>query len=97
MEQFLTSRRQALMLLMTAAAASRAQESLPPIMVAGKRSMIVHNDMPEDLESPVSYLNQWLTPTDSFSCASICRVLEWKKQLFSYALPALWQKSGLFG
>src|SRR3954451_20447074 len=66
MEQLLTSRRQALMLLMTAAAASRAQESLPPIVVAGKRSMIVHNDMPEDLESPVSYLNQWLTPTDSF-------------------------------
>jgi DMSO/TMAO reductase YedYZ molybdopterin-dependent catalytic subunit len=28
--------------------------------------MIVHNDRPEDLESPVSYLNQWLTPTDSF-------------------------------
>jgi sulfite oxidase len=28
--------------------------------------MIVHNDRPEDLESPVTYLNQWLTPTDSF-------------------------------
>lgn len=28
--------------------------------------MIVHNDRPEDLESPVEYLNQWLTPVDSF-------------------------------
>ena len=66
MEQFLSSRRQALTLLMAAAVSSRAQESPRPIVVAGKRSMIVHNDRPEDLESPVSYLNQWLTPTDSF-------------------------------
>jgi DMSO/TMAO reductase YedYZ molybdopterin-dependent catalytic subunit len=28
--------------------------------------MIVHNDRPEDLESPVAYLNQWLTPTNCF-------------------------------
>jgi DMSO/TMAO reductase YedYZ molybdopterin-dependent catalytic subunit len=28
--------------------------------------MILHNDRPEDLESPVAYLNTWITPVDSF-------------------------------
>ncbi len=66
MEPILSSRRQALALLIAAAASTQAQETAPPVVVSGKRSMILHNDRPEDLESPVSYLNQWLTPTDSF-------------------------------
>ena len=66
MEPMLSSRRQALALFVAAAASTQAQETAPPLVFAGKRSMIVHNDRPEDLESPVSYLNQWLTPTDSF-------------------------------
>ena len=49
-----------------AIASVQAQEVSAPIVIPGKRSMIVHNDRPEDLESPVSYLNQWLTPNDSF-------------------------------
>jgi DMSO/TMAO reductase YedYZ molybdopterin-dependent catalytic subunit len=35
-------------------------------VIAGKRSMILHNDRPEDLETPVDLYNSWITPTDSF-------------------------------
>ena len=28
--------------------------------------MILHNDRPEDLETPVPYFDTWLTPTDVF-------------------------------
>lgn len=72
MSDLLTSRRQALNSLLAVAALARGQEAVPaedvppPIVIPGKRSMIVHNDRPEDLESPVVYLNQWLTPTDCF-------------------------------
>ena len=66
MKPYLSSRRQALAFAMSAIASAQGQDPLPPLVVAGKRSMIVHNDRPEDLESPVSYLNQWLTPNDSF-------------------------------
>ncbi len=34
--------------------------------IAGKRSMILHNDRPEDLETPLEYYNSWLTPNDAF-------------------------------
>ena len=67
MPNIIASRREALSALIGASALapfrSAAQDS---IVIPGKRSMIVHNDRPEDLESPVAYLNQWLTPTDSF-------------------------------
>ncbi len=39
-----------------------AQELVFP----GKRPMLVQNDFPEDLESPVEYFDQWLTPNDAF-------------------------------
>ncbi|MBL8176849.1 MAG: sulfite oxidase [Bryobacterales bacterium] len=32
----------------------------------GKRPMLVHNDFPEDLETPVEYFDSWLTPIDKF-------------------------------
>jgi sulfite oxidase len=35
-------------------------------VVAGKRPMILHNDRPEDLETPVRYFDSWLTPVDAF-------------------------------
>ncbi|MBV9081388.1 MAG: sulfite oxidase [Acidobacteriaceae bacterium] len=35
-------------------------------VIPGKRSMILHNDRPEDLETPVLYFNTWLTPNDVF-------------------------------
>lgn len=34
--------------------------------VDGKRPMLLHNDRPEDLETPLEYLNTWLTPNDVF-------------------------------
>jgi len=40
-----------------------AQEA---VTIPGKRGMLVHNDRPEDLETPVEYLNTWLTPNDVF-------------------------------
>ncbi len=36
------------------------------VTIPGKRAMILHNDRPEDLETPLAYFNQWITPNDSF-------------------------------
>lgn len=66
MRSFLTNRREALASLLAATALAQEPQDSQPILISGKRSMIVHNDRPEDLESPVSYLNQWITPNDSF-------------------------------
>lgn len=37
-----------------------------PLRFPGKRSMLVQNDFPEDLETPAEYLNTWITPNDAF-------------------------------
>lgn len=63
---FSISRREALASFLIAAASAQSQNALPPLTFPGKRSLIVHNDRPEDLETPVAFLNQWLTPTDAF-------------------------------
>ncbi len=49
--------------LFALAAAAQAQEA---VTIPGKRAMILHNDRPEDLETPLSYFDRWLTPTDAF-------------------------------
>jgi sulfite oxidase len=36
------------------------------VAIPGKRPMILHNDRPEDLETPVRYFDSWLTPNDAF-------------------------------
>jgi len=36
------------------------------VVIPGKRPMILHNDRPEDLETPVRDLNTWITPVDAF-------------------------------
>jgi DMSO/TMAO reductase YedYZ molybdopterin-dependent catalytic subunit len=36
------------------------------ITIPGKRAMLLHNDRPEDLETPLEYLNTWITPNDVF-------------------------------
>ena len=36
------------------------------VAIPGKRAMILHNDRPEDLETPVRYFDSYLTPTDVF-------------------------------
>jgi DMSO/TMAO reductase YedYZ molybdopterin-dependent catalytic subunit len=66
MNRVMTSRRQALAAFLAGTAAAKGLGASENIVIPGKRSMIVHNDWPEDLESPVAYLNQWLTPVDCF-------------------------------
>ncbi len=57
------SRREWLGYLFALTGVARAQEL---ITIPGKRPMILHNDRPEDLETPLSYFNTWLTPNDIF-------------------------------
>jgi sulfite oxidase len=62
-----SNRRELLTSLLALATISRAQDQHPEVVtIPGKRSMIVHNDRPEDLETPVRYFDQWLTPNDVF-------------------------------
>jgi DMSO/TMAO reductase YedYZ molybdopterin-dependent catalytic subunit len=48
------------------AAPAFAQTTARPLVFPGKRPMLVHNDIPEDLESPPEYLDTWITPNDAF-------------------------------
>ena len=57
------NRREVLVSLLAAAALSQAQDV---VTITGKRPMILHNDRPEDLETPLRYFDQWLTPNDVF-------------------------------
>ena len=36
------------------------------VTIPGKRPMLLHNDRPEDLETPTSYFDTWITPNDVF-------------------------------
>ena len=62
----LFDRRQIFTALAAGAAARFATASDDPIAIPGKRPMILHNDRPEDLETPVHYFNSYLTPLDVF-------------------------------
>lgn len=53
-------------ILSTAAAARFTAFAQPDVMIPGKRPMILHNDRPEDLETPLQYFDSWLTPIDAF-------------------------------
>src|SRR5450755_4542601 len=57
------NRREILATLMTAAALRAADD---PVTIPGKRPMILHNDRPEDLETPLRYFDSWVTPIDAF-------------------------------
>src|ERR1041385_3794334 len=59
------SRREILAGLLTAAF-RQASAADDPITIPGKRPMIVHNDRPEDLETPLAYFDSWITPIDAF-------------------------------
>jgi sulfite oxidase len=53
--------------LASAAAASQvARGADDSIAIPGKRPMILHNDRPEDLETPVRYFDSWITPIEVF-------------------------------
>jgi sulfite oxidase len=58
-----TNRRQILAAAFAAMAAGRAEDQ-PAI--PGKRPLILHNDRPEDLETPNKDLETWITPNDAF-------------------------------
>jgi len=62
----LSSRRSAIGSMFGMAALSFQAAAQDPVVIPGKRPMILHNDRPEDLETPLSYFDQWLTPTDVF-------------------------------
>jgi sulfite oxidase len=49
---------------MLAAGLARAADE--PVAIPGKRPMILHNDRPEDLETPLKYFDSYLTPNDAF-------------------------------
>lgn len=51
---------------MFAAAAAQGRAAEDSLTIPGKRPMILHNDRPEDLETPVSDFDSWITPVDSF-------------------------------
>ena len=57
------TRRTAMASLLAMAAVAQAQDS---VTIPGKRAMILHNDRPEDLETPLAYFDQWQTPNDVF-------------------------------
>ncbi len=57
------SRRELFAYRLAAAGFARGQEL---VTIPGKRPMLLQNDRPEDLETPVKYLNTWLTPNDVF-------------------------------
>jgi sulfite oxidase len=63
MSSRMTYSRRDLMALLAASALARAQET---VSIPGKRDMLVHNDRPEDLETPLEYLNTWITPNEVF-------------------------------
>ncbi len=62
---FKASRRDLLAGLLAVAGVARAQDQTPET-IAGKRPLLLHNDRPEDLETPIDLLNTWLTPNDAF-------------------------------
>jgi len=53
-------------LLAAAFAARLARAADDPVAIPGKRPMILHNDRPEDLETPLRYFDSYLTPNDVF-------------------------------
>src|SRR5258706_8182278 len=60
-----SNRRQILAALL-AAAAAKTGKGAEGAAIPGKRPMILHNDRPEDLETPVRYFDSWVTPLDAF-------------------------------
>lgn len=62
----LFDRRQIFAFLAAGAAARVSRAADDSVVIPGKRPMILHNDRPEDLETPVRYFDSYLTPLDAF-------------------------------
>jgi sulfite oxidase len=52
--------------MLTAAAATQMRAADEAVTIPGKRPMILHNDRPEDLETPLKDFDSWVTPVDVF-------------------------------
>ncbi|MDQ6700597.1 MAG: sulfite oxidase [Acidobacteriota bacterium] len=50
----------------TAFLAATAAYGDEPVSIPGKKPLLLHNDRPEDLETPSEHFGTWLTPTDAF-------------------------------
>src|SRR3954451_10224725 len=61
-----TSRKEILKLVGAAAFLPSSFAQNQPAAVAGNRPMILRNDFPEDLETPLEAFGSWLTPNDAF-------------------------------
>ncbi|MGO9261870.1 MAG: sulfite oxidase [Bryobacteraceae bacterium] len=62
----LLDRRQIFAALAAGAAARVIRAADDSVAIPGKRPMILHNDRPEDLETPVRYFDSYFTPVDAF-------------------------------
>ncbi|HEY2015237.1 MAG TPA: molybdopterin-dependent oxidoreductase, partial [Bryobacteraceae bacterium] len=60
------NRREIFAALIAAGAVRLARGADDSVAIPGKRPMILHNDRPEDLETPLAYFDSWLTPVDAF-------------------------------
>jgi sulfite oxidase len=65
-EAMRTNRRELFAAALGIAAAAQSRGADDPVAIPGKRPLILHNDRPEDLETPVNLLQSYLTPVDSF-------------------------------
>ena len=65
-QNYQPSRRAALASMFAMTAVAHPATAEDPVVIAGKRPMILHNDRPEDLETPLAYFDQWITPNDAF-------------------------------
>jgi DMSO/TMAO reductase YedYZ molybdopterin-dependent catalytic subunit len=64
--RILSASRRELLAAFLAAAVRPGRADDEKVVVPGKRSLILHNDRPEDLETPVREYDSWLTPVDAF-------------------------------
>jgi len=62
----MTPNRRQIFAAFLAAAARPMRSADDSVTIAGKRPMILHNDRPEDLETPLRYFDSWVTPIDVF-------------------------------
>src|ERR1044071_6865648 len=60
------NRRELFAALLAAGAVRLGRAADDSVVIPGKRPMILHNDRPEDLETPVRYFDSYLTPNDAF-------------------------------
>lgn len=61
-----TTRRAMVASLFASAAVALDAQTPESVTIPGKRSMILHNDRPEDLETPAGYFDKWITANDIF-------------------------------